>query len=79
MGSGTFALYDSAEAAAAAAGSITGDLSIAAGRHASRSLELHYSNRDGTPTNNVRKLWLGINAGMSGDFDFSLSMTIMTD
>lgn len=70
---------DASVPTAYAAHSITGPLTITAGRYSARGLELAYMNRDGTPTNNVRRLWGVITATGSGTLTFSLSLTIYTD
>lgn len=60
----------------AAAYSITGPLSFSNGQYSQTDLNIPYINRDGTPTNGVRRLWMLVRPGISGTQEMTLSMTI---
>lgn len=88
---GVFEIYDSEAAAKSlvgsssssaiegmepAAHSITdGEVAITSGAYRA-SVDIPYINRDGTPTNPVRRLWMRINITGSGTKNFSLGMLI---
>ena len=89
---GTFEIYDSEPAARVydsssssssaleggdpAVNSVTnGPVAITNGKYQS-AVNLPYINRDGTPTNPVRRLWMRINSGGSGMETYGLSMMI---
>ena len=90
--SGVFEIYDSEAAAKflvgssslsaveggeADAHSITdGEVTITGGQYRANNLDIPYINRDGTPTNPVKRLWMRINLSGSGTKQMSLSMTI---
>jgi len=48
--------------------SVTGPLEITDGQYSETQLELDYVNSDGTPTNNIRRLWMRINTNSAGPF-----------
>ncbi len=60
-----------------AAHSITaGEVAIEDGQYRANNLDIPYINRDGTPTNPVRRLWMRINLAGAGIKTISLGMTI---
>jgi len=68
---------DQVEGGDPAAHSITaGEVAIAGGQYRANNLEIPYINRDGTPTNPVRRLWMRINLEGAGTKTVSLGMTI---
>jgi len=88
---GNFEIYDSEVAAMATAGSsadsateggdpeahsiTNGQVSITSGAYRA-AVDYPYINRDGTPTNPVRRLWMRINSGGSGTETYGLSLLI---
>jgi len=88
---GNFEIYDSEIAAYVTAGSSSasateggdpeahsvtnGQIAITSGAYRA-AVDYPYINRDGTPTNPVRRLWMRINSGGSGQEPYSLSMMI---
>lgn len=61
----------------AAAHSITdGEVTISGGAYRANDLNIPYINRDGSPSNCIRRLWMRINMEGSGDTTMALSMTI---
>ena len=56
--------------------SITGPLAISTGRFFDNTLSISYINRDGTPTNGVKRLWAVLLVTGTGQLAFTLSMTI---
>lgn len=53
-----------------------GEVAISAGAYRANNLSIPYINRDGTPTNAIRKLWMRMAVTGSGNLAFSLSMII---
>lgn len=56
----------------ASAYSVTGPLVVAAGKYQNMNTNFSYLNRDGTPTNGVRKLYMRINTDSAGPFTLSM-------
>lgn len=52
--------------------SVTGPLTVAAGKYQNMGLNFGYVNRDGTPTNGVRKLYLRIRTDSAGPFTLTM-------
>ena len=78
---GAFELYDSEPPTADGNGhdahSLTdGEITFSGGSYRGQQLDIPYINRDGTPTNPVRKLWMRANLTGTGTKAFSLGMTI---
>ncbi len=87
----TLKLYDSEQAAKVFTGSssssaveggdpeahlITEPKAVAAGVYQEFGLSIDYINRDGTPTNPVRRLWMLFDSQAAGETTWSLSMMI---
>ena len=53
-----------------------GEIAISTGAYRANNLNIPYINRDGSPTNGIRRLWMRMAVGGSGNLAFSLSMII---
>jgi|GEM_PF-4670081 len=89
---GVFEIYDSeapavaldASSSSSAGGTVVaaqhsitaGEVTITAGVYRANNLDIQYINRDGSPTNGVRRLWMRLNIAAVGPVSFSLGMTI---
>ena len=53
-----------------------GEVTISGGAYRANNLSIPYINRDGSPTNAIRRLWMRMAVESSGNLKFSLSMII---